>query len=134
MSGAVARLAAAIDYPEAVPDEATAFFFVVDGRPLRAVEEAGRLTLRAVVVASPEEEALERFAGYAVGRLLKESAVLAWDPEEEALILWQGIPATAVGGVLRRFFEVFATSLDWWVARMRDQDEFSTIPQMVIRP
>ena len=134
MASCIQRLAQAIGYPDEVPEGAAAFTFRVDGRDMAASESGGRLVLRCVLQAAPSDELVERFAGYAVGRMLKEEATLAWDPDADALILWQAVSAQVADGVLRRFFEVFATSADWWYARTRDDEAVSTIPEMVIRP
>ena len=134
VNSAIQRLAQAIGYPDEVPEGAASVTFRVDGREMTAVESGGRLVLRVVLQAEPADDLVERLAGYAVGRMLKEEATLAWDPELDALILWQAVPAQAADGVLRRFFEVFATSADWWHARVREDGEVSSIPEMVIRP
>lgn len=134
-STAIARLAEAIGYPAEIPAGARRFTFVVDGNPLEAVEEAGRLRFVKVLQAGTDAEgALVRLAGYATGRILKEEAVFAWDPTLEAPILWQDVPATADGAVLRRFFEVFTASCDWWAARTVDEPVYSRVPEMMILP
>ena len=134
MNSAIQRLAQAIGYPDEVPEGAASFTFRVDGRDMAASEAGGRLVLRCTLQEDPADDLVERLAGYAVGRMLKEEATLAWDPERNALILWQAVPAQTADGVLRRFFEVFATSADWWHARVRDDGETASIPEMVIRP
>ena len=132
---AVERLVKAIGYPtEELSSEGGAVSLKVDGREILAREAAGRLVLSCVVAAEPDEETVVRFAGYAAGRMLKEEAVLAWEPTSSALILWQDVSAAADDGVLRRFFEVFATSADWWFARAQNDETVSRIPEMMIRP
>ena len=83
---------------------------------------------------SPEESALVRLAGFAAGRVLKEEATLAWEPREGELILWQGIPAAASDEALKRAFEVFTASCDWWRDRVREEDVGERVPEMMIRP
>ena len=134
MQTSIQRLAQAIGYPDEVPEGVLSFTVRVDGRDMPAAESGGRLVLRCALQADPADDVVERFAGYAVGRMLKEEATLAWDPERSELILWQAVPAQASDAVLRRFFEVFATSADWWFARARDDEAVSSIPEMVIRP
>ena len=134
MGNVIARLAQAIGYPEEIPAESRVCVFKVDGQDVEVVEEVGRLVFTRVLSTDPDEAALSRLAGYAAGRILKEEAVLAWDPSRSALILWQGVSASASDTVLRRVFEVFATSCDWWVARVRDDEAVSSIPPMMIRP
>lgn len=133
MGDCVTRLARAIGYPEELPSEGSVVL-KVDGADFLAREDGGRLVLSCVLAESPDAETVERLAGYAVGRMLKEEATLAWDPAGSALILWQAVSATASEALLRRFFEVFATSADWWFARARDGEMISAIPEMVIRP
>ena len=131
---ATARLAQAIGYPEEVPAGARSFVFLADGHAIEAVEDAGRLRLTCRFPQGGEEGDLVRLAEYATGRLLKEEAVFAWDPEAEAPMLWQDVPAAAGDALLRRFFEVFATSCDWWMARVGDAAVVSRLPEMVILP
>ena len=131
---AIARLAHAIGYPEEIPAGVAAHVLTVEGRPVEAREEGDRLVLVSTLAEEPDEALLVRFAGYAAGRLLKEEAVLAWDPRTSSLILWQGVPATSSDDVLRRFLEVFATSCEWWLARLREEESATQIPEMVIRP
>ena len=131
---ATARLARAIGYPEEIPPGARSFVFQVDGHAVEAAEESGRLRLACHLPRPGEEGDLVRLAGYATGRMLKEEAVFAWDPEAETAMLWQDVPATAGDALLRRFFEVFMTSCDWWAARIGDAPAVSRIPEMVILP
>lgn len=131
---AIARLARAIGYPEDVPAGACSFVFQVDGHAIESVEDAGRLRLTCRFPQVGEDEDLVRLAEYATGRFLKEEAVLAWDPVAETVILWQEVAATANDALLRRFFEVFMTSCDWWTARTEDGAVFSSVPEMVILP
>ena len=135
MKREVERFLKAIGYPtDELPPGEGAVSLKVDGRAVLVCEAAGRLVLSCVVVSEPDEETVVRFAGYAAGRLLKEEAVLAWDQSLSALILWQDVPAASDEAVLRRFFEVFATSADWWFARALDDETVSRIPEMMIRP
>lgn len=131
--GAIEALARVIGYPDGVPSGAVAFTFMVDGVPVKATEESGRLVL-VCALGRADETDLSLLAGYAAGRLIREDATLAYDPESESAILWQEVAATAGEAVLRRFFEVFMTSCDWWRARIQGTEHLSTIPEMVIRP
>ena len=132
---ALARLLKAIDYPDECPPDARAFTLTVDGGEMALSERNGRLTLQKVL-RRPDGAAVDlaALAGYATGRLLKEDAVLAWDPTEMAPILWQDVPAEASETVLRRFFEVFATSCEWWMARLGEAQAAERIPEMMILP
>jgi len=127
------RFARAIRYPEEVPAGATAYSFVVDDGRIEAEATAGRLVLTRELAAA-EDTDLALFAGYAAGRVRKEDAVLAYDPGGDRLILWQELSAKADEALLLRFFEVFASSCDWWLARVKGAETSASIPEMVIRP
>lgn len=129
------RLLKAIDYPEANLSDARSFTMMVDGGEMRLSEQDGRLMLMKVL-RRPDGAAvdLSALAGYAAGRMLKEDAVLAWDPAEESPILWQDVSSAASDVVLRRFFEVFATSCEWWTARLGEAQAADRIPEMMILP
>ncbi len=135
---AVERLAAAIGYPERVPEGAARFVFRVDDTDLSAFEDGGRLVL-SQAVARPGGDGpaglLETLAGFAVGRILKEEAILAYDPEDDAVILWQSAPADATPAALRRLFESFAASCDWWRDRVAELSAPKPqFPEILIRP
>lgn len=134
MSGSVlTALGRAIRYPDDVPSGAFSFSFLVDGGAVEATVERNRLILRRDLAAA-EEVDLALFAGYAAGRVLREEAVLAYDPETDRVLLWQDIPAEAEASLLCRFFEVFAASCDWWLARVKGGETASAVPEMMIRP
>lgn len=130
---AIYALARAIGYPEEVPPDADSFVFSVDGGRVEASVGRGRLVLVRELGASGDVD-LAQLAGYAAGRVLREEAVLAYDPGDDRVILWQDIPADADAGVLRRFFEVFAASCDWWLARVDEAGAVASVPEMMIRP
>ena len=130
---AISALATAIGYPEEVPTASESFVFSVDGGRVEASVERGRLVLVRGLAAAGDVD-LAQFAGYAAGRVLREEAVLAYDPGDDRVILWQDVPADADAGLLRRFFEVFAASCDWWLARLDEAGSATSIPEMTIRP
>lgn len=134
-ANASVRLLKAIGYPAELPPGASSLSLVVDGSEMTLSERDGYLVL-VKVLRRPDGEPVDvaALAGYAVGRLLKEEAVLAWDPTEETAILWQEVPVTAPDDVLRRFFEVFATSCDWWMARLDEAQVAERVPEMMILP
>lgn len=141
MKTAVERLAEAVGYPEAVPGGAMSFTFTVDGAEIAAREAGGRLQLERCLWQAAEEDdetALRlpaTLARYAAGRVLREEATLAWDPNRDAAVLWQDIPASAPVERLRRFFEVFAASCDWWAERVKEAlSPEPVFPEMVIMP
>ena len=130
---AIRSLATAIGYPEEVDTASESFVFSVDGGRIEASVERGRLVLVRELASSGDID-LAQFAGYAAGRVLREEAVLAYDPTDDRLILWQDMPADADAGLLRRFFEVFAASCDWWLARVDGASPAASVPEMTIRP
>ena len=141
MKTAVERLAEAIGYPETVPGGALSFTFTVDGTEIAARESGGRLLLERCLwqTADGDDETALRLpatlARYAAGRILREEATLAWDPNRDAAILWQDIPAAAPAERLRRFFEVFTASCDWWAERVKETlTPEPAFPEMVIMP
>lgn len=136
VSDAIDRLLEAIDYPsgEVSPDGGGGVVLKVDDAEMRVREENGRLTL-VCPLERPDEVRLAQLAGYAAGRLLKEDAALAWDPERDELIVWQAVSATADAALMRRVFEVFALSCDWWRDRAGGVTSArAAIPEMMIRP
>ena len=134
MSGSLDRLLAAIGYPEGEASPVRGVLSLkVDGQTVKAMEDAGRLLL-VYSLGAPEAEVCRRLAGYTAGRLLKEDATLAWDPTAGELILWQGVTASSSADILRRFFEVFSASCDWWRSRLQEEGSGETIPSMMIRP
>lgn len=137
---AIETLAKAIGYPDEIPEGIKDYLLAVDDFEVRAQETGGRLRLTATVFSpardGSDEGRLAELAGYVPGRILKEEAVLAWDPDSESVILWQEYPATADADDLRRFFEVFTASFEWWrdrVSAARDEAE-PPMPEFVIRP
>ena len=120
-----ARLARAIGYPDAVAADATRV-------PLM---EGGRALLRATVCAAPSDATLVSLAGFAAGRALREEAVLAYEPKEDAAILWQAAPADADALAMRSLFRAFTASWDWWRARAAElESPQPSFPEVMIRP
>ena len=150
MKTAVERLAEAVGYPEKVPEGCLSFTFQVDGGEIVASVVAN--VIRLVCRLDGDASQLPRFAEYAAGRLLREDATLAWGVAEglsgqgskagssanlqPSAFLWQEMPATADAHSLRRFFETFADSCDWWRARLNQDGDARTpqFPEMMIRP
>lgn len=131
---AIGRLIDAIGYPERAPEGAVSFTLRIDGMEILAEERDGRLILSRVLTDS--DELVPALAGYAAGRLLREDAVLAAEPNANGAILWQDAPATADPQSLVRLFETFLDSCDWWRSRVAG-DATSTseaVPEMMIRP
>ena len=99
-----ARLARAIGYPDAVAADAARAALLVDGEEVVASDEGGRAILQANVAATPSDETLVSLAGFAAGRILREEAVLAYEPKADVALLWQAAPSDADALALREFF------------------------------
>ena len=129
----ICRLASAIGYPQVVPADSVEFAFSVDGGEVHATDLGRRLLLTRAI--SREEDAFVRLATYCAGRILKEEASLYWDERRGEMMLAQEISATAVPHEMKAFFEKFADSCDWWLARTAAEPVKTTsFPEMVIRP
>ena len=134
MPSPIDNLLTAIGYPEKASDDALSFTLLVDDGEVMVRREGGRLFLARALTGDPA--ALPRLASFAPGRMLREEAVLAADPAADgAAFLWQDAPETADARALQRLFETFCDSCDWWLDRVREQDEPAPeIPPMMIRP
>lgn len=133
---ATVRLANAIGYPDPLPEDATRAVFQVDGEEMAVEESGGRLLLRATLAPFGDDPGrAAALAGYAAGRILREEATLAYDPQDDAIILWQAAPANLPRLALRTFFEQFTASWDWWRARVAEfENPEPSFPEVVIRP
>ena len=130
-----ARLARAIGYPDAVAADAARAALLVDGAELVASDEGGRAILQATVAVGPSDETLAALAGFAAGRILREEAVLAYEPKADAALLWQAAPQGADALALRAFFRTFTASWDWWRARAAElESPKPSFPEVMIRP
>ena len=133
MESALERLVAAVEYPESLPAGARSATLQVDGGEVFAEETGGRIRLARKLTEDAGEWPL--LAACAPGRMLREEAILACD--REGAFLWQEIPSAADARDLRRRFETFCDSCDWWRARLeggRDEPAASRFPEMMIRP
>ena len=134
--GAIDRFLQSIRYPERPRAVSDGVAISVDGEEVRVSERGGGLVFaRTLVAGADADEQIQRLMELAAGRILKEEATLSYDPEREALILWQAVAANADETRLRRVFELFCTSCDWWTARTSGEAEvIDRMPEMVIRP
>ncbi|MBR0459987.1 MAG: type III secretion system chaperone [Victivallales bacterium] len=132
----IGRLARAIGYPDEIPSGVSTYALKVDDGEIVVAEMDGRLLLQAILAPCGENDSLlETLAGYAAGRILREEAVLAYDPQSDSVMLWQPAPAEADAMALREFFERFAASWDWWRARVQEiLSPKPTFPEVMIRP
>ena len=131
----VERLLADIGYPERISNDSGSFTLRVDGAEVNAEEMNGRIVLSYAL--SGDERLLPPLATYAAGRMLKEDAVLAFG--DGKAILWQEASADSDSIGLRRLFETFMDSCDWWRARVDALREGEAEPEskpetMMIRP
>ena len=128
MKAAIERLAKAVGYPEKVPEGALSFTFRVDGAEIHAEEAEGRIVLSRTL--SDDASILPMLAQYAAGRMLREDATLSYGLPDlsdsvsrraeirPSSFLWQDAPSDANADALRRAFETFLDSCDWWRARV----------------
>ena len=135
-SSAIDRLGEAIGYPDRIPDGADRFVFRVDGMEIVAESSGGKIILKYLL--TEDESMFARLAGFAAGRMLKESAVLAAErPDAGGLFIWQDAASDASAHDMLRLFETFCASCDWWRERIDsvggDQPQFGPA-QMVMRP
>ena len=129
----IGRLASAIGYPQVVPADTVEFAFKVDGGEVHAFDLEKRLVLAREI--SHEEDDLPRLASYSAGRIFREDAALYWDERRGAAMLAQEISAAAAPHEMKVFFEMFADSCDWWLARTAAEPvKTASFPEMVIRP
>lgn len=118
------------------------FTFRVDGAEISAETADGRIVLSCPL--TDDESLLPSLARYAGGRMLKEDATLSFGQpglsssgSGSSAFLWQDASADADAYALRRLFETFADSCDWWRARLEPRsgsDAPSPFPEVVIRP
>jgi len=129
-AAAVERLRSAVGYPDAEGASA----LVVDGAEIAVLPGTGsRLRLERRLSADAGD--LERLASYAPGRMLRDKAVLAADDAGRPF-LWQEAPDSLDERALRRFFEEFLDSCDWWLARLETirEQPAARFPEVMIRP
>lgn len=121
-----------IDYPEDAPAGATSFVLQVDGGEIAARSTGA--AVRLVCRLTDDAANLPRLAEYAAGRMLREDATLACD--REGAFLWQETSETSDAHALRRLFETFCDSCDWWRARLNPEGDAHApqFPEMMIRP
>ena len=132
MKGLVERFGELIGYPERVPEGAVSFVFRVDDDPVEVRQKDGALVFKWTF---PENALIERIAEFAAGRILRDRAVVAWDPFRERAILWQRTRKGDGERALVEAFRVFLGACDWWklcVAELVQPK--ATLAEIVIRP
>ena len=134
------RFLRSVGYPDRASDGSQPFTMRVDGMEIVAEESDGRIVLSFALTGDPA--AVPRLASYAVGRMLREDAVLAYGAtgpqaaKKPQAFLWQDAPADAAEYALVRLFESFADACDWWRARLDERGNVNggEISEAVIRP
>ena len=131
-----------VRYPqaEASPDGRTTLVF--DGQPVLFQEERGALTLQMELPPLPDEadkrhETLLNLASYAMGRSLKDNAVLSYDTAKKTLLLWQMLKGVIDDETLVSTVETFLATGEWWRQRLQGQQAVQSAPPphtMFFRP
>jgi len=145
VAGLTDRFIRILRYPleAASPDGRTVFVF--DGRKVLFQEEKGTLICRMDLGKLPEDkekrqEKLSRLMFYAMGRSIREEAVLAFDGRDGCLVLWRKMKDEEEDGNLIAQLENFLANADWWLARLNNdegnapKDNPFSIQAMFIRP
>ncbi len=131
-----------VRYPEAEasPDGRTTLVF--DGQPVLFHEERGVLTLQMELPPLPDEadkrhETLLNLASYAMGRSLKDDAVLSYDTAKKTLLLWQTLKGVIDDETLVSTVETFLATGEWWRQRLQGPQAVQSAPPphtMFFRP
>ena len=116
-----------VRYPaaQASPDGRTPLVF--DGTTFLFIEDRTTLKLRLELTGLPEEtdkrhEMLVNLSGYAMGRSLKDAAILSYDTAQKSLFLWQTIENVLDETTFVAEIETFLASAEWWQKRLDDTD------------
>lgn len=121
-----------IGYPERVPAGAVSFVFRVDGDPVEVRQKEGSLVFKWTF---PENAPVERIAEFAAGRILRDQAVVSWDPFRERVMLWQRTLKGADGAAQVAAFTAFLGACDWWKGCVAELVRpKATLAEIVIRP
>ena len=130
-----------VRYPqaEASPDGRTTLVF--DGQPVLFHEERGVLTLQTELPPLPDNadkrhEMLLNLMSYAMGRTLKDDAILAYDTNSKTLLLWKTLKGLMDDDALVSFVETFLASSEWWSQRLQGASATAAPPpnSMFFRP
>ena len=129
----IERLLTAISYPDRAGVETSRALLRIDENEV-IVEEKGRY-LRLTTFLDISENELAEFAGYVPGRIYRDGATLAVGADGKAF-LWQDVLTAMDESALRRTFEAFLASCDWWRDRLESGRADSEIhfQDVVIRP
>lgn len=118
MNSSIERFLNTIGYPiEEIERTEGPVSLLVDEMTVKVIENRGDLVLR-FSLGSIEEVNAAEILGFAAGRVLKEAAVVAFDPESEEIFIWSKIAANASDAKMTKVFEEFMTSCEWWRAAL----------------
>ncbi len=130
----VRRCLTAVGYPaEEIPAVLSSSAFTVDGLEMRIAGEPGGVRFEFRLGAA-DDAALARLGSFASGRIVREDSVLALDPSDGSLFIWQRVGSSESDDAIVRSFESFAASAEWWNDRLGDGKPQDEVPEMVIRP
>ena len=113
-----------VRYPEAEASLDGRTMLVFDGQPVLFHEEHGALTLQMELPALPDDadkrhETLLNLTSYAMGRSLKDDAILSYDTKNKKLLLWQTLKGVIDDETLVSTVEAFLSTGDWWRQRLQ---------------
>ena len=131
-----------VRYPEAKASSDGRTTLVFDGQPVLFHEEHGVLMLQMELPPLPNEadkrhEALLNLTSYAMGRSLKDDAVLSYDTTKKTLLLWQTLKGVIDDETLVSTVETFLSTGEWWRQRLQSPQTVSSTPSshtMFFRP
>lgn len=131
-----------VRYPEAEASPDGRTMLVFDGQPVLFQEERGVLTLRMELPSLPDDadkrhEMLLNLTSYAMGRSLKDDAILSYDTKGKALLLWQTLKGIMDDETLVSSVETFLAAGEWWRLRLQGPQAAAAPPpphSMFFRP
>ena len=131
-----------VRYPEAEASPDGRTMLVFDGQPVLFQEERGVLTLRMELPSLPDDadkrhEMLLNLTSYAMGRSLKDDAILSYDTKGKTLLLWQTLKGIMDDETLVSSVETFLAAGEWWRLRLQGPQAAAAPPpphSMFFRP
>ena len=131
-----------VRYPEAEASPDGRTMLVFDGQPVLFQEERGVLTLRMELPSLPDDadkrhEMLLNLTSYAMGRSLKDDAILSYDTKGKTLLLWQTLKGIMDDETLVSSVETFLVAGEWWRLRLQGPQAAAAPPpphSMFFRP
>ena len=131
-----------VRYPEAEASLDGRTMLVFDGQPVLFHEEHGALTLQMELPPLPDDadkrhETILNLTSYAMGRSLKDDAILSYDTKNKKLLLWQTLKGVIDDETLVSAVETFLATGEWWRQRLQSPQTVSSTPSshtMFFRP